>query len=249
MVNIVTKHDYHYGAIEYPKEVTSINAHALQDGLTELIRDYHYKDVRVVLLDNRGGESIGLTIIKNTFAQLQRAGICVNTLGVGVVASAAAMTLSLGSLGHRAVLEGTMLIYHFGRVLNHSAVSNQDARRISQNLEQLDGSLLNILIDHITPLCVQSDPVYPPLTQHEDAIPCKQQSATVSAPRYRWPLRCVNDPNLPSIKLKPREFAELGKCKRYMNEVLSKLFEADTAIQPDTAIALGLIDHLSEQLR
>lgn len=229
-MNVPVQTRSHFGEFVYPTEITAASAYVLRDACQQFVRDYFYRDISIVYLNNLGGEATGLAVIQSTLSALSSEGVRVKSRGVGTVASAAAIALSLGTLGCRDVLNGTILLYHFAQVGGTSAVTNQLARQLSKRLESLDDRLLHDLVEHIAPLT--------------------RQFATGNAgvPMYRWPLTTAVDGNLPRIDLSQREFTDQTDCKQYMSDVLHMIFEADTVIETGTAVALGLIDHVCTNL-
>ncbi len=227
---LACRYEHDVGEVVYPSEITVQSAYALRERFRELAQDYHYKVVSLVLLDNHGGDVAGLSIVRSAMRDLQSQGVSVKTRGVGIVASAAALTLSLGSLGHRDALSGTDFVFHFSRFGGNVALTNQIARQLGKRLEIHDDNMLSILVEHCAPL-----------THHPGKSPSDK-------PVYLWPLSTVQEANLPRVDLSQRQFSDLDKCKQYMAETLRIVFESDTVIDCATAQALGLIDHVCTTL-
>ena len=77
---------------------------------------YGYQTVEIQL-DSPGGDATALHYLIARFGEWQEHGLTVQTVGLGRVASAAAILLSLGTPGHRWVCQHAMLLYHCPRVL------------------------------------------------------------------------------------------------------------------------------------
>jgi len=221
---LTCKYDLQFGEVVYPSEITALTAYALRQECLVLAKGYHYKVISIVFVENFGGDVTGLAIIRNTFNDLANEGVIVKTRGVGTVASAAALMLSLGTLGHRDVLIGTNLLYHFARVGSQAALTNQVARQLGKRLESHDDSMLHCLVEHCAPLTMHCGP------------------GQADKPIYRWPLTSIDDVNLPRIDLAQKQFPDITGCKQYMSDTLRIVFEADTVMETNTAKALGLID-------
>jgi ATP-dependent protease ClpP protease subunit len=192
---------HQFGEVVYPDEITASNAYVLREACRQFAREYFYQDISIVFLNNLGGEATGLAVIQNTLSELRSASVRVKTRGVGTVASAAAVALSLGTLGSRDVLPGTHVLFHFARVDGAAGVTNQLARQLSKRLESHDERLLQDLVEHIAPLT-------------------KFSTEDPGMPIYCWPLTSVVDGNLPRIDLSQREFTDQLNCKHHMSDLL-----------------------------
>lgn len=207
-------------------EVTIQSAARLCEQMRTLTEDYKYEHIEILIPDSPGGLVTAMEMIGRKMASTQARGVTLSTFGMGLVASAAAITLSRGTLGKRVADEGAMLLYHLGRVQTSSQVTAKIARQMVDRLDRTDERVLESLVTHILPLAViQGD---------------------AGTPAWKWPLEPVEFEAAQHISAEQRVFETERECLSYMVDTLGKLFEVDALMSPATAKALGLIDQIRQ---
>lgn len=213
--------------ITYPGDVSDANALALRKQLDENVNDYYYDRVEVEIINNGGGVFSGLHLLMSSFKQHQNRGVIIATHGLGHIASAAAVLLSNGSLKARTVAPGAQLLYHLGRVQSRGqSITASKALDIRESLIRVDDLICSELVEHILPVAESSS-----------ESGAKKQG-------WKWPLAEIKEPSFSSKKLKPKFFVQKKACIDHMQKTLKEIFSIDAFMQPETAIALGLIDHI-----
>jgi len=224
-VYLSSRLEHHHAHVDYPREVTVANSLKLANFLREMADDYFYKTINIEILDNAGGDVSGMRMLQSRFRQLQERDITIATKGFGMIASAAAVTLSCGSLGHRSVGEDAMLLYHLGRVSAGEHMTASKAKMISSRLDVLDQKIILSLIDHILPSAIV-------------------MSDTDETNTWTWPLQSFSDTDFKGLDIQPKKFTCEKKCRNFMSVKLLEIFERDAVMSPASAVALGLIDHV-----
>jgi ATP-dependent protease ClpP protease subunit len=101
-------------------------------------------------LDSPGGESGSFRILTQHLAAARMAQqFRLVTRALGLCASAAALTLSLGDLGHRQAYSFSKLLYHFSRVTPGVTLTAESSSLLSQELAREDVQFVNLLTTHI----------------------------------------------------------------------------------------------------
>lgn len=224
---ILNQHLYHdHAVITLEHELSTSTASMLCRQIRSLVDDYRYEHIEIQIPNNPGGLIAAMEMIGRQMSGIQAQGVTVSTFGLGTVASAAAITLSRGTLGQRAVDEGAMLLYHLGRVQSPSHVTAKVAKQVSKHLDLIDARVLRTLVKHILPL-----------TQKED---------TDGDSIWQWPLEPITEDDSSLGAAEQRSFGSPETCQQYMFQTLQQLFEADTLMTPQTAKSLGLIDQIRQ---
>jgi EAL domain-containing protein (putative c-di-GMP-specific phosphodiesterase class I) len=104
-----------------------------------------------ICLNSPGGEYSALVHYVWHLESWRRKGIVVKTTGLVNVASAAAMMLSLGDLGHRRVYPHTELVYHFARLGEVHHLTASKAKYLQESLQKVDDKMLEQLVKHLVP--------------------------------------------------------------------------------------------------
>lgn len=228
-----TRLNFDHGHITYPGEVNEENALELRNKVGELADDYYYCRVEVEIVNNRGGLVSAMQMLGRKFKELQARGVTVATQGVGTVASAAAITLSSGTLSERSVISGTRLVYHLGRMQTNEIITSNTAQIIGKQLEEIDEETISALVNHILPLAKCPE---------EKNSPGSQTSQQAG---WLWPLETISDPAFKRLNLKSRRSASSQACAKHMFNTLLDIFAVDCVMKPETARALGLIDQIN----
>jgi ATP-dependent Clp protease protease subunit len=125
-------------------------AYALVDEIA-LLHDYYQFRTIDLHIDSPGGETDALHHIVQSLEPWRKGeGRTLRTLGLNQVASAAALLLSFGTIGHRAATAHSRLLYHSVRCINREGLIETvaDLRKTSRQLEQWDKRFLDLLSEH-----------------------------------------------------------------------------------------------------
>jgi ATP-dependent Clp protease protease subunit len=124
---------------------------ALLDELA-LLHDYYQYRLVELQIHSPGGDASALHYLIEQLAPWRKAeGRTLRTVGIGEVASAAAMLLSFGTNGHRAALKHSGLLYHAARTFYSAGVSQtgSDLRSKTKQLERWDKCFVDLMAEHI----------------------------------------------------------------------------------------------------
>lgn len=125
-------------------------AFALLDEIT-LLHDYYQFRVIDLHIDSPGGSADALHYLVEALGAWRRGeSRTLRTFGLNEVASAAALLLSFGTLGHRTAYSRSRLLYHSVRAVKmvDSSSTVSELRAESKKLELLDRCLMELLVDH-----------------------------------------------------------------------------------------------------
>jgi ATP-dependent protease ClpP protease subunit len=141
------------GEIEMPV------SYALLDELGLLHNYYQFRTVELQI-DSLGGNADALHhLVQSLSAWRKGEGRILRTLGLNEVASAAALLLSFGTLGHRCLAGHSRVLYHSVRSVQKEPVGQtvSQLRASSRSLERWDKCFLDLLIEHVRPLMRDAD--------------------------------------------------------------------------------------------
>lgn len=172
-----------------------------------------------------------LLVCLNDFCE--RFGLTIATFGDYEVCSAGAIILASGTIGHRYLYEGAVFLAHDARI---SEVKNLTLTRIDHlraNIEGVNESILLHLTKIIGATCL-------------DRARQECEAHMPQEPKIRWPIEAPTDGWLASIVGKPRVFKSADKLLTKIHSDLKQIFECDRSFSPQSARALGLVDHVLE---
>ena len=130
-------------------EVNNQTVFTLCDEIDLAIDYYQYKIVEIQI-DSPGGAIASLDYYLSKLERWKKKGILISTLGLTSVASAAAMILSLGTIGYRRAYSSSQLLYHNARISKEKFIATKEGLiSESKALELIDNRLQNRLVDHI----------------------------------------------------------------------------------------------------
>ena len=132
-------------------EVNNRSIFALCDEVDLAIEYYNYSKIDIHI-DSLGGSISSLDYFISKLDKWQnKYGVTIGTLGLTNVASAAAMILSLGTIGYRRAYMSAQLTYHNSRILtNGQEIWTKERLDItSDRLTKTDDRLITRLVNHI----------------------------------------------------------------------------------------------------
>lgn len=116
-----------------------------------LLRSYYQFRTIELQIDSPGGSVDGLLyILQSTKEWRGGQGLVLRTVALNEVYSAAAMLLSLGTVGHRQAMSSSRLLYHPMRtVFSQNTVRTvSQLKTTSRKLEEWDSRFLDIVTEH-----------------------------------------------------------------------------------------------------
>ena len=125
-------------------------AYALLDEVNLLHRYYQFRTIELHI-DSPGGSADALHFLVHALEPWSRGeGRVLRTFGVNEVASAAAMLLSFGTVGHRMASKRSRLLYHSVRNVQRENTSHTVAqlRAVTRRLESWDRMFVDLLAGH-----------------------------------------------------------------------------------------------------
>ena len=142
--------DAHAPVIRLTGEIDLPVSYALLDELNLLHDYYQFREVELHI-DSPGGSADALQFLVHALAPWRKGeGRVLRTFGMQDVASAAAMLLSFGTVGHRAAAKHSRLLYHSVRTVQRETTIHTVAqlRRATRSLEDCDRYFVDLLIEH-----------------------------------------------------------------------------------------------------
>lgn len=215
--------------------------------LQVLREDFRYQDI-VLEIESPGGQLLGLKAIERELEACRKAGVRLSTFTRYRAASAAAMLLTWGQLGHRMVAPSASVLFHHARIAGdaNSGITAHSAQEVQAQLEQCDQQMLHSLVQRLQDLCggparfitLVSRRARAMLTHFNDLIPHVQlvapttQEARAGAKSVCTKLRTL-------AQLSPQQ-ADAAVQKYEL--LLRKEFDRDSAQNLLLAYAMVLID-------
>lgn len=130
--------------------VTPHSIIALCDEVDAAIEYYQYDHVEIQL-DSPGGHVNALEYYLSRLSEWRATpGVTIATLALTSVASAAAVILSLGDVGHRRAYASSQLLYHDARLVlpERSAMTRADMTELQASLAETDERIVRSLAAH-----------------------------------------------------------------------------------------------------
>lgn len=115
--------------------------------IDEAVNYYQFKRIRVEI-NSPGGELKALLMFLAKLKVWRSRGVMIETHALSNVASAAAVMLSLGDIGHRTAMADAEVLYHNVRVMGEMMITSEKAKRLNDDLTRIDQKILNALIEH-----------------------------------------------------------------------------------------------------
>jgi ATP-dependent protease ClpP protease subunit len=148
---ITTLLDAHCPSIRLTGEIDMTVGYALIDEI-KLLRSYYQFRTVELQIDSPGGSAEALQYIVLSMQEWRRGkGHVLRTVALNEVCSAAAIMLSLGTVGHRVASAHSRLLYHPARSTTLSGVTQTvpQLRVVGRRLEHWNKYSMNLLIEHV----------------------------------------------------------------------------------------------------
>lgn len=134
--------------IEYVVPVSFSGINSLIRSVREAIEYQKCTQIKVIL-NSPGGEFGALQHYMWHLKKWRNLGVTIKTEGLVNVASAAAIMLALGEIGHRRVFPHTELVFHYARLSQVNALTAERASFLKESLDKVDGQILNLVSEHV----------------------------------------------------------------------------------------------------
>ena len=147
---ITTTLDASVPVIRLTGEIEMTVAYALLDEIKLLHNYYQFRTIDLHI-DSPGGSADALHYLVHALEPWRRGeGRVLRTFGLNEVASAAAMLLSFGTLGHRTASKRSRLLYHSVRTIyrENGAHTVAQLRVVTRRLERWDHWFVDLLAEH-----------------------------------------------------------------------------------------------------
>jgi ATP-dependent Clp protease, protease subunit len=147
---ITTTLDASVPVIRLTGEIEMTVAYALLDEIKLLHNYYQFRTIDLHI-DSPGGNADALHYLVHALEPWRRGeGRVLRTFGMNEVASAAAMLLSFGTLGHRTASKRSRLLYHSVRTVyrENGAHTVAQLRVVTRRLERWDHWFVDLLAEH-----------------------------------------------------------------------------------------------------
>ena len=145
------KYDHDEAVIRLKGPVESESIIWLCDEIDLAVDYYNYRRVDIQI-DSPGGEIAALDYFMTRLSDWRQVeGLVLGTLALTRAASAAAMILSLGSIGHRRAYPSAQLLYHDSRIMSGEGTvwTRQSLDRHRHALAETDARLTRALAAHV----------------------------------------------------------------------------------------------------
>lgn len=172
---MITRLENDYGVVRFNDEVSIESMFQLTDEIDFLVDYYQYKLVRIEI-NSPGGALRALRFFLDKLNFWREKGVVIETLALCDVASAAALMLCLGDIGHRYAMPNAKVLFHGVRVNGLDNVTVEKTASLMESLKKTDDSIMQELIEHIMP--GDKDTTYP----HEEV---KVQSTKFTVKTYK----------------------------------------------------------------
>jgi hypothetical protein len=197
--------------------VTMDTALRLTDEI-ELCRAYYKYDTIDLHLASPGGCSDATLFLLESIRAWQGGGLTIGTLGLTTVASAAALLLGAGTVGHRRARRSARILVHRARVIapQHSVMTRDRLQAHCLLLEDADQKAFQLLARHVV----------------------QGRAAQKSAPPLQVPDAVTVDGSARIAQVRVRD-------EEHLTQLYLALADLDRPMAPEHALAYHLIDEIA----
>jgi len=144
------RYEQQRGIVRFCGPVNTDQIFCLCDEIDSFIDHYFYNHV-VVEIDSNGGELQSLLYYIQKLKGWRKAGVRIETIALTQCASAAALMLSFGDIGHRYAMPRTKLLYHTARVYSSDQIplTSDSLEKLRSSLSRADAEILVALLSHL----------------------------------------------------------------------------------------------------
>lgn len=153
-LNVRIRHQIQYeqqrAIVRFSGPVDTTQIFCLCDEIDSFINQYYYTHV-VLEIDSNGGELQSLLHYIQKLKWWRKAGVRIETVALTQCASAAALMLSLGDIGHRYAMPRSKILYHNARVYasNQTPLTSNSLEKLRSSLSRADAEMLVELLQHL----------------------------------------------------------------------------------------------------
>ena len=214
-------------------EVNAESILSLCANIDQAVYYFQYRHITIEIC-SPGGSVLALEHFLNKLKRWRKCNVIFETVATIDTASAAAMMLSLGDIGHRKAYSSASLHYHYSRIqISGAVLTRADFDQRSASLSKTDDKFISELVLHVydnrdARKLINLKKLYKTL---------KNNGSPLSLPSIGY------EPNAKTDK--PEPDPSLWKRSPEIYEtVLRELFANDMPIRPEEAKLLGLIDEV-----
>ncbi len=155
-LNVRIRHQVQYeqqrAIVRFCGPVDTTQIFCLCDEIDSFINHYYYTHI-VLEIDSNGGELQSLLHYIQKLKWWRKAGVRIETVALTQCASAAALMLSLGDIGHRYAMPRSKILYHNARVYasNQVPLTSGSLEKLRISLSRADAEMLVELLHHLYP--------------------------------------------------------------------------------------------------
>ncbi len=225
--NVTVRYDYDKAIIRLNDNIDAQSIFSLCDEV-ELAADYYHYDFVDIHINSQGGSVPALEyFLTQLRGWRRRHDLTIGTLAISRVASAAAVILSLGDIGHRRAYPSAEILYHNARIATPEAYLTRSALQLlSKQLGRLDERMLNEIVEHVYENKVLTE-------RFDEGGPAAAESAP-----YRWT-------RMTGIRTETADFTQLAEPSEMLCEIACAEGEPHLSRQQlETAYrTLSILDH------
>ena len=217
----------------------------LCDFIDASIKYYCYLEIKL-RIESPGGLVQALNHTLHKLSGLHD-GIIIRTEGFALVASAAAVLLSMGTAGYRTCYRTCKLCYHGARVKIDGAITKERAEEMLYQLKENDEIIIAQLLDkaveslsHTFEQRIRNNNIYLALTGKND----EKKRATNAVSRYQKEYRKLAFHYDEIIEKGLDDKKAVPALRRYLRTVYQKLYADDIFIDSYDAQFLLLVDEI-----
>jgi ATP-dependent protease ClpP protease subunit len=211
------------------EEITEQSMLKLCEEIDFAVNYYQSRHITIEIC-SPGGITSALQHFISRMAAWRERGVIIETVAMISVASAAAMILSLGDLGHRYAYSGARLLYHNASFSPETNLTKEAHAHLAERLQRTDDEMMVGLTKHVFSSNNSDDGKASVLIDLHALGEYEMNGRKMS--RY---LHTLSDLSLDDEESVTREQYEA---------VLKELFYENMFIDPDAAKMLGLIDRV-----
>lgn len=240
-----------HALVQIAGPLTQTEAIELRRVIREAGQYWKYAELTLEL-NSPGGELSALAALMHELKWWRGRGGTVKTQALSFAGSAAAFTLSLGTVGQRMASPHSVLLYHHSRLMEGGQLTAQHAVNTAVQLQMVDRMLLQQLVAHICDgLGGPNALARAGLTRCEHMLARASEIAEEMWPsagicrKHERGTRTAVVSKLRVVKRAYDEVASKGAVAPFV-ELLSKEFERDQPMPADLVWALLLIDEVED---
>lgn len=191
------------------------------------------KKLRIVFR-SPGGAIVAMRRLQAYFAHLRDLQVCIQTQGDYLVASAAAVLLASGDIGHRSIYSDATFLFHDARCMPQQPLNHAVLVSLSKSI--LEVNLM--VISELASICAEA-------ALHRATRSAMENPDALAPLTVFWPLEEIEEAHVRKMVGKAKTFDKPEALFNHIQRILTPILKRDKSITPQTARALGLVDHIT----